>query len=65
MPYKDSYVYQIRQKFGSGPLAIPAAEAVPIRDDGKIMLVYNKDFDKWKFAGGYVEIGQNSASCAA
>lgn len=65
MPYKGSYVWKIRQKVGSIPLAIPAAEAVVVRDDGKILMVYNTDFDNWTIPGGYVEIGQNSADCAA
>ena len=64
MPYKGSYVWTVRQKVGTMPLAIPAAEAAAIRDDGKILMVYNTDFDTWTIPGGYVEIGQNSADCA-
>lgn len=64
MPYRGSYVWKVRQKVGTMPLAIPAGEAAAIRDDGKILMVYNTDFDAWTIPGGYVEIGQNSAECA-
>lgn len=65
MPYVGSYVWNIRQKIGHDSLIIPAADAIAVDEDGKLLLVFNKDWNNWFFPGGYAEIGQSSAECAA
>ena len=65
MPYVGSYIWKIRQKIGHDPLIMPSADAIAVREDGKLMLVFNKDFNGWFFPGGYVEEGQTSQECAA
>jgi 8-oxo-dGTP pyrophosphatase MutT (NUDIX family) len=54
MPYIGSYIWKIRQKIGHDLLVTPCTEAVAVRD-GKILMVYNKDFDSWAIPGGYAE----------
>jgi 8-oxo-dGTP pyrophosphatase MutT (NUDIX family) len=64
MPYVGSYIWEIRQKIGHDLLIIPAVEVVAARDDGALMMVYNKDFDQWTFPGGYAEANQTSEVAA-
>ncbi|KRN74736.1 hypothetical protein IV73_GL001144 [Weissella kandleri] len=55
MPYQDSYVAKIREKIGHDfTLVMPTVDMI-IENAGKLMLVYNRDFDAWAFPGGYVE----------
>lgn len=65
MPYKDSYIWKIRQKIDHDVLLAPSADAIAVRDDGKLLLIFNKDWQNWFFPGGYAEIGQTSQECAA
>jgi len=65
MPYADSYVWNIRQKIGHDSLIIPSADAIAVGKDGELLLVFNKDWNNWFFPGGYAEVGQSSAECAA
>lgn len=65
MPYKDSYIWKIRQKIGHHLLIIPSADALAVRNDGTLLMVYNRDANDWFFPGGYVEEGQTSDECAA
>lgn len=65
MPYKGSYVWRIRQKIGHDLLVIPSADAIAVRDDGALLMIYNRDANDWFFPGGYVEEGQTSDECAA
>lgn len=65
MPYKGSYVWKIRQKVGHDALILPTSDAIAVRDDGKLMCIYNIDFQSWLFPGGYPELGQTSDECAA
>ena len=54
MPYVGSYIWKIRQKIGHDLLVMPCVEVVAVRD-GKILMVYNKDFESWAMPSGYVE----------
>lgn len=65
MPYAGSYIWKIRQKIGHDPLIMPSADAVAVRDDDKLLVIFNKDHQNWFFPGGYVEEGQMSNECAA
>ncbi len=64
MPYVGSYIWKIRQKIGHDLLVMPTVDVLAIRDDGSIMMIYNKDFDGWGFPGGYVEPERTWAECA-
>ncbi|MCL2037581.1 NUDIX domain-containing protein [Candidatus Saccharibacteria bacterium] len=55
MPYVGSYVWKIRQKIGHDFLVMPSVDTVIERDDGKVLMIYNKSFDGWAFPGGSVE----------
>ena len=65
MPYKGSYIWKIRQKIDHDLLVIPSADAVAVRGDGALLMVYNRDANDWFFPGGYAEDGQTSDECAA
>lgn len=65
MPYAGSYIWKIRQKIGSDPLLMPSADAIAVREDGKLLLIFNNDWKDWFFPGGYAELGQSSSECAA
>lgn len=65
MPYKDSYIYSVRQKIGNDLLIVPSADAIVIDDRGRVLLVMNKDVGQWTTPGGYAEPNQTSAECAA
>lgn len=65
MPFVGSYIWKIRQKVGHDLLIVPAVDVVAVRDDGKILMVFNKDCDAWTFPGGCCESGNESwSSCA-
>lgn len=57
MPYVGSYVWKVRQKYGSGLLLLPAAGVIPEREDGAILLIQRTDTGKWATIGGYAEEG--------
>lgn len=65
MPYKGSYIWKIRQKIGHDDLIIPSADVIAVDADGKLLLVFNRDWNSWVIPGGYVEIGQTAQECAA
>lgn len=65
MPYVDSYVWKIRQKIGHDLLLVPSADAVAVNAEGKLLLVFNKDWQGWYFPGGYAEENQSSQECSA
>lgn len=44
---------------------MPSVDVVAVRDDGKLLVVHNIDFDSWCFPGGYVEDGQTFAEAAS
>lgn len=55
MPYNESYVAKIRKYIGHDfNLVMPTIDVI-IEQAGKLMLIYNRDFDGWSFPGGYVE----------
>lgn len=54
MGYIGSYVWKIRQKIGHDELITATVDVVAIRD-GKVCLVYNKDFEAWMLPAGHVE----------
>lgn len=65
MPYAGSYIWKVRQKIGHDPLLMPSADAIAVRDDGKLLMIFNNDWQNWFFPGGYAELGQSSSECAA
>lgn len=65
MPYQGSYVWKIRQKIGHDPLLIPSVDVATVREDGRLLLIYNIDWKNWFFPGGYVEEGQTFEQAAA
>ena len=65
MPYVDSYIWKIRQKIGHDLLLMPATDTVAVDVNGKVLLIYNRDFKRWCFPGGYVEPDQTLRECAA
>ena len=64
MPYVGSYIWRVRQKVGHDLLVMPGVEVVAVRD-GKLLMVYNKDFQEWCFPGGAVENNLTWTECAA
>jgi ADP-ribose pyrophosphatase YjhB (NUDIX family) len=65
MPYIGSYIWKIRQKIGHDLLIMPSVDVLAIREDGKIMMIFNKDANDWRFPGGFVEADQTSEESAA
>lgn len=56
MPYIGSYVWKVREKFGSGLLLLPAASVVVEREDGAILMMKRTD-GNYSIIGGYAEEG--------
>jgi len=65
MPYKDSYVWKLRQKIGDVRLLLPATDTICVNEKNEILMIYNRDFHGWAFPGGSVEHGMSWADCAA
>ena len=57
MGYVGSYIWKIRQKVGHDEIVSASTDTVPIRD-GKVCMVFNKDYQAWCFPGGHVELGR-------
>lgn len=55
MPFKGSYVWKVRQKYGHNLLLLPAASVIVERDDGAILLMKRVDTGNWSIIGGYAE----------
>lgn len=64
MPYVDSYIWKLRQKVGHQLLILPATDIVAVDGQDRVLLVYNKDQDRWIFPGGYVEENQTTRQSA-
>ena len=58
MGYIGSYVWKIRQKIGHDELITATVDVVATRD-GKVCLVYNKDFNAWTLPAGHVELNDS------
>ena len=58
MPYKDSYLSNLRQKIGHDLVLTPTVDVIAVRPDGKVLLCYSKEYDAWTTPGGSVEIGK-------
>lgn len=57
MPYAGSYVWKVRQKYGSGLLLLPGVFVVVEREDGEILLFERADTKKWAMIAGWAEEG--------
>lgn len=57
MGYVGSYIWKIRQKVGNDEIMSATTDTVPIRN-GKVCMVFNKDFQAWVFPGGHAELGR-------
>jgi 8-oxo-dGTP diphosphatase len=64
MPYAGSYVWKIRQKIGHDLLLAPTVDVVPVRDDGALLMVFNKGYGHWVFPGGFIEENQTAEEAA-
>ena len=64
MPYVGSYIWQLRQKVGNRRLLTTTVDVLPIDAQGRIKLVYSKEYDRWSTVGGHVEEGDSFASAA-
>ena len=58
MSYIGSYVWKIRQKIGHDELITATVDVVAIKE-GKVCLVYNKDFNAWTLPAGHVELNNS------
>ncbi len=58
MSYIGSYVWKIRQKIGHDELITATVDAVAIKD-GKVCLVFNRDFNAWTLPAGHVELNDS------
>lgn len=56
MGYVGSYIWKMRQKVGHDEIMSATTDVIPIRD-GKVCMVFNKDFQAWCFPGGHAELG--------
>lgn len=64
MSYKDSYMYKLRQKVGDMRVITATVNVMPINAEGKVKMVYAKQFDYWTGIGGHVELGDSWQSAA-
>ncbi|MBR2543006.1 NUDIX hydrolase [Candidatus Saccharibacteria bacterium] len=64
MSYKDSFIYSLRQKVGDMRLITATVGVFPINAEGKIKMVYAKQFGYWTGIGGHVELGDSWQSAA-
>jgi ADP-ribose pyrophosphatase YjhB (NUDIX family) len=58
MSFVGSYVWKIRQKIGHDELITATVDVVAAKD-GRVCLVYNKDFNAWTLPAGHVEINDS------
>ena len=59
MSYKDSYIWKLRQKVNDMTIMTVTVDVLPIRDDGKIKLIFSKIFNYWSTIGGHPEINDS------
>ena len=58
MSYEGSYIWRIRQKIGHDELITATVDVVAVKD-GKVCLVFNKDFEAWTLPAGHVEVNDS------
>jgi ADP-ribose pyrophosphatase YjhB (NUDIX family) len=58
------FVLDLRAHVGHDPLWLPAATAVVLNDDGRVLLVRRADNDVWTLVGGCLEPGEQPAAGA-
>ena len=56
MGYVGSYIWKMRQKVGHDEIMSATTDVIPLRD-GKVCMVFNKDYQAWCFPGGHAELG--------
>lgn len=66
MAFEGSSMWKIRQKLGHDLIPAPTVDVIAVQKrDGKLLMVFNKDFNTWTFPGGYVEVGDTWRDSAA
>lgn len=64
MPFKGSYVWKVRQKWGHDLLLLAASGIIIENEAGEILLMRRKDNGLWATIGGYCEEGCSFAETA-
>lgn len=65
MGFEGSHLWQLRQLVGHRLLATPAAVAVLVDDERRVLLTERSDTGQWCLPGGSAEPGQTFAATAA
>jgi 8-oxo-dGTP pyrophosphatase MutT (NUDIX family) len=62
MSFRDSYLYELRQKVGNDLLLLPGASCLFVSAAGEILLERRSDFGIWGIPAGSPEPGEDIAS---
>ena len=63
MGYVGSYIWKMRQKIDHDEMLSATTDVMAIRD-GKVCMVFNRDYQSWCFPGGHAELGSYWQSAA-
>ncbi len=64
MGFVGSYVWKLRQAFGSQRLLVSGVALITLNAEGKVWLGKRLDSGEWCYMGGTVEPGQSVMDCA-
>lgn len=53
------YVLELRQTVGSRPLIQVGSMAIPINEQGQVLMIYRADLEVWSFPAGSMELGDD------
>ena len=61
---QEPYVARLRKIVGQERLLLPAVSVLPWDSQGRLLMVFQSDYEKWSIIGGSVEIGESPAEAA-
>lgn len=64
MGFSGSSLWQVRQKWGSGPLVWPGVTVIAMNRDGQVWMGKRKDNAQWSIVGGFYELGDSAETSA-
>jgi 8-oxo-dGTP pyrophosphatase MutT (NUDIX family) len=60
----SAYIKRLREAIGSELILVPAVSTLALDEDGRVLLVYERDQDAWSTPGGSVDVDERPEDAA-